>query len=231
MTVKTGWKEGETMMQVAVITGGHHYDVPGFHQFWRALPGIDAYPQHMADFVASPPEVRAQYAVLVFFTHLKDEVGQLGLMPGRSESFRSVLLSLGATAQGIVVMHHGLLAFPEWAIWDEITGVSDRTLQGYRHAEMVPYHVADPSHPICAGLTDWTMQDETYLMADAAPDNDILLTTDHPRSMKTLAWTRQHRQSRVFCLQACHDGVTWSNVHSRTLLRQGILWCGLDPAS
>ena len=38
-------------------------------------------------------------------------------------------------------------------------------------------------------------------MADAGGDNHILLTTDHPRSMRTLAWTRTFRHSRVFCLQ------------------------------
>jgi hypothetical protein len=213
------------MLKVAVITGGHHFDVIAFQQLFRALPGIDAYPQHMADFVASSPEVRAQYATLVFYTHLKHEGENLGLSPGSSDTFRSVLESLGQTPQGIVVLHHGLLAFPDWSIWDDVVGIPDRTLHEYAHDEMISYHLADAAHPVCAGLADWTMTDETYLMTDAAADNHILVTTDHPRSMTTLAWVRQHRLSRVFCLQAGHDQTVWKQAQFQTLLRQGIRWC------
>ena len=69
------------------------------------------------------------------------------------------------------------------------------------------------------------MTDETYLMPDAAAGNHILVTTDHPRSMTTIAWTRQHGLSRVFCLQSGHDHLTWDHASFRTLLRQGIDWC------
>lgn len=213
------------MLQVAVITGGHHYNVPVFHQLFRALPGVDAYVQHLADFVASPPEVREGYDVLVFYTHLRGEVADLGLAPGRNDTVRSVLESLGALAQGIVVLHHSLLAFPGWSIWDEIVGLSDRSLAEYAHDEPIRCTIADPAHPICAGLSDWTLTDETYLMADAGGDNHILLTTDHPRSMRTLAWTRTFRHSRVFCLQPGDGERAWGDERFRTLLAQGIHWC------
>lgn len=220
------------MLKVAVITGGHHFDVIVFQQLFRELPGIDAYPQHMADFVASPPEVREQYDVFVFYVHLRTELPNLGVAPGRKDTFQSVLESLGSTTQGIVVLHHGLLAFPDWQIWDDIVGIPDRTLHEYAHDQAITYHLADPTHPICAGLTDWTMTDETYLMADATADNHnrILITTDHARSVATLAWTRQHRLSRVFCLQAGHDQQTWNHASFRTVLRQGIRWCAAKTA-
>jgi type 1 glutamine amidotransferase len=53
----------------------------------------------------------------------------------------------------------------------------------------------------------------------------VLLTTDHPKSMKTLGWVRQHRNARVFCLQSGHDGVTWASPEFRTVLERGIRWC------
>ena len=123
------------------------------------------------------------------------QVTDLGLAPGRNDTVRSVLESLGAPRPGIVVLHHSLLAFPGWSIWDEIVGLSDRSLAEYAHDEPIRCTIADPAHPICAGLSDWTLTDETYLMADAGGDNHILLTTDHPRSMRTLAWTRTFRQA------------------------------------
>lgn len=213
------------MLKTAVITGGHHYHVPAFHQLFREMPGVDAYIQHMADFVASPPEVRQAYDVLIFYTHLRGELSDLGLAPGRDDTVRLVLESLGAPKPGIVVLHHSLLAFPGWAVWDAIVGMTNRALTAYSHGESIRYHIADARHPICAGLADWTMRDETYLMPDAAGENHILITTDHPQSARTLAWTHLYKQSRVFCLQGGDGQDAWRDAHFRTLLAQGARWC------
>ena len=45
----------------------------------------------------------------------------------------------------------------------------------------------------------WDIVDETYNIGDADEDSHILLTTDHPQSMKTIAWTRTFGKARVFC--------------------------------
>ena len=218
-------KREMTMIKSAVITGGHHYNVMAFHQLFRDLPGIDAYIQPMEDFVTSTPEVRSSYQVLVFYTHLKGELADPGGPPGQDSTVRTVLESLSSTRQGIVMLHHSLLAFPGWEIWDDLVGMSDRTLKDYAHDEAIPAHIVDPAHPITTGLTDWTITDETYLMPDAADENHILITTRHPRSMATLAWTRQYRTSRVFCLQLGHDHQAWCDVRFRKLLTQAIGWC------
>lgn len=219
------------MLTAAVITGGHHYHVPAFHQLFRELSGIDAYIQHLADFVASPPEVREGYDVLIFYTHLRGELTDLGLAPGRTDTVHSVLEALGTTPQGIIVLHHSLLAFPDWSVWDDVVGIADRSLESYSHSETINYQIADTQHPVCAGLADWTMNDESYLMANADEGNQILMTTDHPHSMTTLAWTHQYKQSRVFCLQGGDDQRAWRNQNFRTLLAQGVRWCAQVESS
>ena len=82
--------------------------------------------------------------------------------------------------------------------------------------------VANRDHPITRSLTGWTMGDETYTMAEAGPSSEILLTVAHPRSMRTLAWTRQFKQSRVFCFQSGHDNVTWANPAFPEILQRGL---------
>jgi len=106
-----------------------------------------------------------------------------------------------------------------------VVGMPDRSLSKYAHGQTIRCHIADSDHPICTGLDDWIMRDETYLMPDAAGENHILITTDHPASMTTLAWTREYKLSRVFCLQAGDDQDTWANVNFRVMLAQGIKWC------
>lgn len=67
-------------------------------------------------------------------------------------------------------------------------------------------------------------------MADAGEGSQVLLSTDHPKSMKTLAWARQYKKARVFCLESGHDNQAWANPHFREILRRGILWCaGRNP--
>jgi trehalose utilization protein len=208
-------------IRTAVVTGGHTFDVIHFHHLFRELGSVDAYIQHMEDFVAAPQPVRDGYDVIVLFTHLKgadsDQPPPDRVLP--------VFDHLGATQQGIVVLHHGLLAYPGWPVLNAITGLTGRTLDRYSHDENISVHVADSHHPITAGLTDWVMIDETYTMPDAPAENHILLTTDHSDSLKTLAWVRQHGQSRVFCLQSGHDNQTWADPNFRRVLRQGIVWC------
>ena len=122
-----------------------------------------------------------------------------------------------------MVLHHALLAFPEWPRWSEVCGIDDRTF-GFHHDQQVPIEVADPTHPITAGLADWELPDETYTMSSADKDSRILLTTDHTLSMRTLAWTRQFGQARVFCFQSGHDNATYADRGFRTVLHRGIRW-------
>ncbi|NUQ01981.1 MAG: ThuA domain-containing protein [Armatimonadetes bacterium] len=209
--------------KVAVVTGGHAFDVMGFYALWRALaPAVDAYPQHLDDFCAASAEARAAYDVVLFYTMLRDNPTDEG-MPWYAGRQLSALDELGRRPQGIVILHHALLGYPDWAPWREITGLSNLSF-GYHIGETVTSVIADPDHPITRGLDNWTMVDETYTTADAGPGNHLLVTYDHPRSLRTIAWTRTWRESRVFCYQAGHDDRAWSHPSFRALLRQGICW-------
>ena len=74
-------------------------------------------------------------------------------------------------------------------------------------------------------MQSWDMIDETYTMAEPGGESRILLTIEHPKSMKAIGWTRQYKKSRVFCLESGHDNQTWANAGFREVLRRGLLWC------
>jgi uncharacterized protein len=212
-------------LKVAVITGGHSYDVPNFHRLFRAIgDGLDVYIQNMDDFASSPVEVRDAYDVALFYIMLMDGPRDEGLGWYQGKP-KSVLEHLGTTSQGIVVLHHALLAYPQWPTWSDVVGIAKRKF-GYYMAQTVATQIVNAQHPITSGLKEWTMVDETYTMpdAEAGAGNDILLTYDHPQSSRTIAWTRTYRQSRVFCYQAGHDNVTWVEPNFRHVLKRGILW-------
>jgi hypothetical protein len=209
-------------LQVAVITGGHLFDVPNFHRLFRALDGIEAYIQPMADFAATPETVRDSYDVLLFYIMLQENAAEAN-RPRAADPARAVLERFGATEQGIVLMHHALLAYAQLPLWSEVVGIAERKFT-FDHDQKLQVQVADANHPITRGLQSWEMIDETYGMADAGEGSTILLTVDHPKSMKTIAWTRQYKKARVFCTESGHDNQTWVNPNFKQVLRRGILW-------
>ena len=208
------------LVKVAVITGGHAYDVPTFQQFLRKMARIDCYLQNLEDFVNGRDKC-SWYDALVFYNfHQPTPTGQ---EKGWERGIMDTLKLLGHSNQGIVVLHHALLAFPNWPFWSELVGIANRTFD-YYHDQQVPTQIADEDHPITLGLQAWEMTDEIYQMDSAGPDSHILLTTQHPRSMRTLAWTKQFGQARVFCYEGGHDELTFTNATFQTVVEHGILW-------
>ncbi|MCY3991270.1 MAG: ThuA domain-containing protein [Caldilineaceae bacterium] len=217
----TAERTAENPIQLAVITGGHGYDVRNFHRFFRSLPGVDAYIQHMDDFASARAEVRDGYDVALFYTMLMDGPRDDG--PWYAGKPETALAHLGETAQGIILLHHAILAYPQWPLWSEIAGIEDRS---FRHhpEQTVRIEIARPAHPITAGRSAWQMEDETYLMDEPDEDSEILLTADHPKSMKAIAWARTHKRARVVCFQSGHDNLTWANPGFGETVARAIRW-------
>ena len=214
---------------VAVVTGGHSYDVPNFHRLFRSLDGVDAYVQSIDDFASSSKAVRQSYDAVVFYIMMIAGPVDEGL-PWYAGKPLTALSELGETPQGIVVLHHALLAYPQWPAWGELVGIKDNRNFGYYFGETVTTRIDNPSHPITHELSGWTMIDETYVMPDAGPGCDVLLSYEHPKSNRTIAWARPYRQSRVFCYQAGHDNLTWADANFREVLRRGIRWAAKGAA-
>jgi hypothetical protein len=221
-------KRAKEKVKVAVVTGHHEYDVVAFQRMLRSIKTVDFYPQHMEEFVLDSREARKQYDVVAFYNYQLDTPGEGGDEFGKR--MKGPLEALGETGQGILMLHHALTAFPRWAYWLDICGMEDPTVYGPKGApsrtdQKLRIEIANPDHPITRGMTSWEIVDETYNMADATEGSEVLLTTDHSESMRTIAWTRQHRNARVFSYQAGHDNQAYSNPGFRQVLERGVLWC------
>ena len=210
-------------IRIAVVTGGHSFEVPQFHRLFAEIPNTDVYIQSRENWSTDDAGVRDEYDVVVFYN--MDMFTPTGDEPWPMHRFREAIESLGKVEQGIVVWHHALLSHPDWDIWSDIVGIRERKEFGYYHDQIVNVDIADQHHPITHGMTSFEIHDETYTMSEAGPGNTILLTTTHEKSVRTLAWTREYGQAQVFCLQLGHDAVAWENDRFRTLMQRGILWC------
>jgi hypothetical protein len=213
---------GSGKIAVAVVTGAHPYDVPGFHQAFWSMPGVDAYVQHVEDYAADAGGNRASYDVTVFYNmHMDDPAAEdapwfLKPLPGALEQ-------IAEAGKGLVVLHHAILAFPEWEPWRDVVGIGERIF-GYHFDQDLHVDVATQDHPITAGLAGWDIVDEAYTMASAGEGSQILLTVDHPLSMKVVGWARRYGNSPVFCLQLGHDAKAYGNPGFREVLARGVRW-------
>ena len=207
---------------VAVVTGGHSFDVVDFHEFFRGLEGVRAYIQHLDDFAASPEAVRDSYDAVLFYFMPAETPDDEGL-PWWVGKPRLAMDHMGETEQGIVVLHHAILAYREWPLWSEIVGIQIGSF-GSHSGQTLRVDIANALHPITRGLAPWEIVDETYTVQDAGEGSEILLTVDHPNSMRTVAWTRQYRRARVFVDVLGHDNAAWSDPNFAEVLARGIRW-------
>lgn len=207
--------------KVAVITGHHPYDVIGFQNMLRLMPGINFYPQNLEDFVTDTACNMPNYDVLVFYC-MPVKYPE-GLVFINEQRIKQALLKIGQGGRGIVMLHHALFAFPEWDFWSELCGIQDRSVGGISFDSM-EVQIADGGHPIARGLGAFEIYDELYLMKNASEDCRVLLKTDHLQSMATIAWTKTYGNSKVFCLQSGHNHSAYANPNFVKIFERGVLW-------
>ena len=112
------------MIKTAVITGHHEYDVVGLHQFLRTLEGIDAYPQNLEDFATDMGSPLSFYDVVVFYNYHLSTPSSTG--SDLDHAIEQVLHKLIHSETGILLLHHGIVGYQQWDMWDALAGMGNR---------------------------------------------------------------------------------------------------------
>ena len=207
-------------VNVLVVTGGHVHD-PSFYSLFddaRIAARVDPHPN------AFTSDFREQTDVLVLY----DMVPEM-----REEDKRNSLRAFVEAGKGIVVLHHAIGDHNTWPWWyeDVIGGryrfrpEGDTPASTFKHDERIRVKV-NLQHPVTDGLTDFTIEDETYKGMWISPKVTILLTTDNPNSDGPLAWLGPHPKARVVYIQLGHGSSAHRSANYQRLVRNAILWAG-----
>lgn len=207
--------------RVALVVGGHPFDVPPLLDALYATD-LAVYPQDLGSLVEGGRDPTWYDAVVWYNYHGNGYAVEV--TDEMREAVPETLATLGDAGVGQVVLHHGLLAFPEMAAWDELVGVEGRSAEDVHFGERVAVDVADDDHPVTDGLDGFEVTDETYEMPGPGADSRALLRTDHPGSVPELGWAREYRDARVFCYQSGHDAEAFENPEFRRVLERAIRW-------
>lgn len=202
-------------LRLAVVTGGHAFDVPNFYKLLKRLPGVDAYPQHLEHFASSPPETRDAYDAVLFY----------GMdQPTPEDEQKAVIERLVERGQGVVILHHALLAWKDWDVWNRLIGFDNRNFS-WKEGLDLKVRIADGKHAITQGLQAFDITDEGYILKGRHDgQGDVLLTVDHEHAMHEVAWSRRHGKCHVFCLALGHDERAWGNPGFQEVLGRAIAW-------
>ena len=92
-------------------------------------------------------------------------------------------------------------------------------------------NIVDQSDPITAGLEDFAMQSEQYLM-HVDPSNEVLATTtfsgEHAAwiegTVMPVVWKRQWGRGRIFYCSLGHVAKDFDVPEAREIVRRGIIW-------
>lgn len=211
-------------IKVVILVGGHKYDEAGFEKLWSGFDDIE-----------SRVWKGAPYTVFDDISQLKDDVIVMyNLSSGMTETQKQNFLRLLERGVGLVVWHHALANCQDWPEFEKIAGAKFWMKPGERNGVAVPksgvamgtlkMHIEDASHPITKGISDFEVFDEPYNTQTFVDGIQVLVSTDHPKSDKAIAWVNRYGKAKVFGYQSGHDARVWTNESFRRVFGQGIRW-------
>lgn len=206
-------------VRVLVVTGGHDYPT----SFYTLFEGYgDIQWQHAtSNHEAFKSPLRDHFDALVLYD-MSTEI---------AEAEKKNLVEFVESNKGLVVLHHAILDYPDWAWWwrDVVGGEYLTKPEGgmpastYLHdQEMLVEPAAD--HPILTGIGRLRILDETYKGMWISPKVSVLLKTSNPTSDPAVAWVSPYEKSRVVYIQLGHGEAAHRNPGYRRLVHNAILW-------
>ena len=207
-------------LKLAVLVENHPYDVVNFQAMLHSFENCEVYVQPLDLFIQDEDNKNSYDTVLWY--NMNTAIPEEG---SRLEKYIST--EIGEKGQGIILIHHALLCFQRWEVFTKVCGLHNRGHEGFKYAQnqKVLGQIADAAHPITAGLSDFSIIDETYILGEPSESgNHVLIKTDNETSMKNLAWVREYKKSRVFCYASGHDNNAYADPSFRQVLHRAVMW-------
>ena len=204
----------QSPIRVLLITGGHDHDIAFYAVFDdpRFRVTVDGHPS------AFRRDFRNRYDVLVMYDTAEID-----------ETKQKHVRAFADAGKGIVVLHHAICSNLKWLWWgEEVVGgrwrfAPETPTTQYSHDERIDVRVVK-RHPVTEGVGDFTILDETYKDMWISPKAEVLLTTDHPKSDRAVAWLGLHPSARVVYIQFGHDAHAHRDANYIRLVRNAVTW-------
>ncbi len=216
-------------LKVVILVGGHGYDTKNFPKAWGGHEDIQCEVWKGKPYTVFDDISKFDYDVIVLYN----------LSSGITDVQKANWLKLLKKGVGLVVWHHALADCQNWPEFEKIAGCKFWMKAGEKGGKKIgksgvgharfKMHIANTDHPITKGMKDFEIQDESYNKQTFTDGLNVLVTTDHPKSDKPIAWTVDYKGAKIFGYQGGHDVRAWTNPGHRRLLGNGIRWVAGRP--
>lgn len=152
----------------------------------------------------------APYDLIVFYYTL----GEM------SDAQKNGLLNHIASGKGFAGVHCAADSFRGCPEYRAMIGGHFVTHPHYREYQV---NVSDTTHPITAGIEEFMVTDEQYIL-DYDSRVNVLATGLWKGSTMPVVWTKNWGEGRVFYLALGHDAKACCHEMFETLLQRGALW-------
>ncbi len=204
-----------------VVTGGHTFP-PGFYTLFAGYDDLKwERGVHAKAAEAYARDMAKKYDVIVMYDMPKEG----------TEEQRQNLMEFVRAGKGVVVLHHAFCSFQTWPEYTRLAGgryfekpEGEHRASEYAHDQDMTIHVADAQHPVTRGVRDFDIHDEGYKYTWVSPDVHLLLTTEHPKADRAIAWISPNKQSRVVTILLGHGEEAFANPNYRRLVINAIRW-------
>ena len=213
-------------IKAVVVTGGHKFEHEPFFSLFESYDDIEYVEAEQKDHSEIFEDISDwDYDVIVLYNMTQN------ISPRRRGNFIKLL----GRGVGLVALHHTMGSFQTWGEYRKIIGGKyylkpkagdsvQREGSTFKHDVDINVYIADASHPITRGMSDFEINDETYKSCGFEKSNRVLLTTDHPTSDKSIGWVRRYGKARVCGIQLGHGPLGYANPNYRRLVTRAIRW-------
>jgi len=160
------------------------------------------------------------YDVIVFTIYS----AKLKELPGQAQEN---LLDFVKGGKGFFVQHLASASFPAWEEFGKLCGRKwVMGTSGHGPRAVFQSKIVDKQHPITAGLSDFSVDDELYAKLQGNEDIHVLVTADSDWSKKTepLVFTRSYGQGRVVHNAYGHDRKALMTPNVQKIIARGTEW-------
>ena len=209
-------------IKIVVLTGGHGFEREPFFKLFQGYDDIEYVEFQLKDHSEIFEDISNwDYDVIAMYSMTQN------ISQKRKDNFKK-LLDRGI---GLVALHHNMGSFQNWPEFKKIIGgkyylkpTEEHRGSTFKHDIDMNVRIADTSHPITRGMSDFKIHDEGYKYCGFEKNNRVLITTEHPDCDKTIGWVRRYGKSRVCGIMLGHDSAAYTNPNFRQLIARSIRW-------
>lgn len=129
-----------------------------------------------------------------------------------------------AQGHGFVSLHSGLVYGPKNR--PDFADLTGSAFLGHPPRCEVAFHVTDETHPVTAGVEDFTARDEHYMMDVFAQDARLFLSSRSEKGgTQAAGYTRLIGEGRLCALTPGHTLAVWEHPQFQRLLLNALAWC------